>query len=142
MPLRSLKVADYMSRHPAVLTANMPIEEAVCKLLETDLTGGPVVDETKSVIGFLSEQDCLAMMLEGTYHKEQSATVADCMSPVALTVNSDTAIVDLAQQFGSNRPKIYPVVDYSHKLVGVISRTHVIRAIALHLNDSYINRAR
>ncbi|WP_241974288.1 CBS domain-containing protein [Aliidiomarina minuta] len=139
MTIRSLKVGDYMSRHPAVLTATMPIEEAVDKLLKADLTGGPVVDLNKKVVGFLSEQDCLAMMLEGTYHKEQSATVADCMSAEVVTVNADTAILDLAQQFGSNRPKVYPVVDYQGKLVGVISRTHVLKAINLHLQDSYAN---
>lgn len=139
MPLRSLKVADYMSRHPAILTPDMPIEQAVAKLIEADLTGGPVIDANKRVVGFLSEQDCLAMMLEGTYHKEQSATVADCMSPEVLTVNSDMAVLDLAQQFGSNRPKVYPVVDYNNRLVGVVSRTQILKAIHLHLNDSYQN---
>jgi predicted transcriptional regulator len=139
MPIRSLKVGDYMSRRPAVLTPHMPIEEAVSKLLQADLTGGPVVDEQKKVVGFLSEQDCLAMMLEGTYHKEQSATVSDCMHHEVLTVNMDTGILDLAQQFGSNRPKVYPVVDYNNRLVGVISRTQVMKAIDLHLKDSYSN---
>lgn len=137
MPLRSLKVGDYMSRHPAVLTANMPIEEAVERLLRANLAGGPVVDAKKQVIGFLSEQDCLAHMLEGTYHKERSATVADCMNTEVVIVNSDTAILDLAQRFGSNRPKIYPVVDYENRLQGVISRTQVMIALDLHLRDSY-----
>lgn len=137
MAIRSLKVGDYMSRHPAVLTPNMPIEEAVEKLLRANLTGGPVIDEHKKVVGFLSEQDCLAMMLEGTYHKEQSANVSDCMSHEVVTVNADTGILDLAQQFGASRPKVYPVVDYSNRLVGVIARTQVLRAIDLHLRDSY-----
>lgn len=142
MAIRSLKVGDYMNRHPAILTLNMPIEKAVDELLKANLIGGPVVDDKKRVVGFLSEQDCLAMMLEGTYHKEQSAAVQDCMSPGVLTVNIDTAIVDLAQQFGSNRPKIYPVVDHANHLVGVVTRTHVLRAIALHLKDSYAAMAR
>lgn len=138
MAIRSLKVGDYMNRHPAVLTLKMPIEEAVDKLVKANLIGGPVVDENNHVVGFLSEQDCLAMMLEGTYHQEQSATVEDCMSHGALTLNIDTAIVDLAQQFGSNRPKVYPVVDHTNRLVGVVTRTHVLRAITLYLQDSYV----
>lgn len=139
MPLRSMKVGDYMSRHPAILTPGMPIEEAVTKLIDADLTGGPVIDDTKRVVGFLSEQDCLAMMLEGTYHKTQSATVADCMSSEVLTVNGDMAVLDLAQQFGSNRPKVYPVVDYNNRLIGVVSRTQILKAIHLQLKDSYTN---
>lgn len=137
MSLRSMKVADYMSRHPAVLKPEMPIEHAVANLIEASSIGGPVVDDTQRVVGFLSEQDCLAMMLDGTYHQEQAATVADCMSAEVLTVNLDMAVLDLAQLFGSNRPKVYPVVDYNDRLVGVVSRTQILKAIHLHFNDSY-----
>ncbi|WP_194755561.1 CBS domain-containing protein [Aliidiomarina indica] len=137
--MRSMKVQDYMNRHPVKFTRDMPVETAVAMLIAANQSGGPVVDDDKQVIGFLSEQDCLAMMLEGTYHKEQSATVADCMANEVLTVNSDMAILDLAQQLGHKRPKVYPVVDYAKQLVGVISRTDVLRAIDLHLRDSYAN---
>lgn len=137
MPLRSLQVSDYMSRYPAILTPHMPIEEAVAKLIEADLTGGPVIDATKRVVGFLSEQDCLGMMLEGTYHNEQSANVEDCMSNAVLTVYDDMDVLDLAQKLGANKPKVYPVVDHNNRLVGVISRTQVLKAIHLHLKDAY-----
>ncbi|TRW49830.1 CBS domain-containing protein [Aliidiomarina halalkaliphila] len=137
--MRSMKVHDYMNRHPVKFTREMPVETAVAMLIAASQSGGPVVDDDKQVIGFLSEQDCLAMMLEGTYHKEQSATVADCMSNEVVTVNSDMAILDLAQELGNKRPKVYPVVDYAKQLVGVISRTDVLRAIDLHLRDSYAN---
>ncbi|RUO36580.1 CBS domain-containing protein [Aliidiomarina sanyensis] len=137
--MRSVKVQDYMNRHPVKFTRSMPVETAVSMLVSANQSGGPVIDEHGAVIGFLSEQDCLAMMLEGTYHKEQSATVEDCMSAEVVTVNSDMAILDLAQQLGNQRPKVYPVVDYANQLVGVISRTDVLRAIDLHLRDSYAN---
>lgn len=52
MPLRSLKVADYMSRHPAVLKPSMPIEEAVARLIDAQSIGGPVIDDLKQVVGF------------------------------------------------------------------------------------------
>lgn len=138
MPLRSLKVSDYMSRYPAVLTPHMPIEEAVAKLIAADLTGGPVVDVNKQVVGFLSEQDCLGMMLEGTYHNEQSANVEDCMSSAVLTVYEDMDVLDLAQKLGANKPKLYPVIDYTNRLVGVISRTQVLKAIHSHLKQAYL----
>jgi len=137
--MRSMKVQDYMNRYPVVFSPKMPIEEAVERLVNAHQTGGPVVDDKKAVVGFLSEQDCLQMLLEGVYHKSQSATVEECMHETVLTVNSDMAIVDLAQQLGKNKPKIYPVVDYSNKLVGVITRADILRAIDLHLKDSYAN---
>lgn len=135
--MRSMKVADYMNRYPVIFKPHMPVEEAVEKLLYASQTGGPVVEGKRTVVGFLSEQDCLQMMLEGVYHNEQSATVADCMHTEVLTVNSDMAIVDLAQNLGSQKPKLYPVVNYTRELVGVISRTDILRAIDLHLRDSF-----
>ena len=135
--MRSIKVQEYMNRHPLKFTRKMPVEEAVSLLVAANQSGGPVVDENKQVIGFLSEQDCLRMMLKGTYHNEQSANVEDCMSSEVLTVNMDAAVVDLAQTLGSNKPKVYPVVDYEQQLVGVISRTDVLRAIDLYQRESH-----
>ncbi|RUO22317.1 CBS domain-containing protein [Aliidiomarina iranensis] len=135
--MRSIKIKDYMNRHPLKFTRKMPVEEAVALLVSANQSGGPVVDQNAQVIGFLSEQDCLQMMLKGTYHNEQSANVEDCMSAEVLTVNVDTAIVDLAQTLGSNKPKVYPVVDYEGQLVGVISRTDVLRAIDLYQRESH-----
>ncbi|CUS48915.1 CBS domain-containing protein [Idiomarinaceae bacterium HL-53] len=136
--MRSLKVSEYMNRHPITFTPSMAIEDAVSRLLGAQQSGGPVINERRELIGFLSEQDCIMMMLEGTYHQEQSATVADCMSKHApVTVSDEMAIVDLAQQLGSGKPKLYPVVDEMNCLVGVINRTDILRAIDLHLQDAY-----
>lgn len=137
--MRSLKVSEYMNRHPITFTSSMPIEDAVNRLLTGHQSGGPVINDKREVIGFLSEQDCIMMMLEGVYHQEQSATVADCMSPkTPVTVSDDSAIVDLAQQLGSGKPKLFPVVDEVNRLVGVINRTDILRAIDLHLKDAYL----
>ncbi|RTE87306.1 MULTISPECIES: CBS domain-containing protein [Gammaproteobacteria] len=136
--MRSLKVSEYMNRHPITFTSAMPIEDAVHRLLSAQQSGGPVINENREVIGFLSEQDCIMMMLEGAYHQEQSATVADCMTAhEPVTVSDDMAIVDLAQQLGSGKPKLFPVVDEFNRLVGAINRTDILRAIDLHLSDAY-----
>jgi len=36
-----------------------------------------------------------------------------------------------------NKPKVYPVVDDQQNLIGIISRTDVLRAIDLHLRSGY-----
>ena len=58
-----LKVADYMHRHPVTFTVDMPVEMAVALLIKGRQTGGPVVDSNNKIVGFVSEQDCLARML-------------------------------------------------------------------------------
>ncbi|WP_417656649.1 CBS domain-containing protein [Pseudidiomarina aestuarii] len=139
--MQSLTVADYMNRHPVVFTASMSIEHAVERLLQSHQRGGPVVDDQQRVVGFLSEQDCLAAMLRDTYHNEQSANVGDCMfTGDVLMVADHHSITDLAQSMQSNKPKIYPVVDSNGVLVGIITRTDVLRAIDVHLQNHYRQR--
>jgi predicted transcriptional regulator len=140
--MQGMKISDFMSRHPVAFTPNESIESAVERLLQTKQRGGPVLDEQRKVIGFLSEQDCLAAMLRDTYHKEQTATVSDCMyRGEVLCVGADEAIADLAQRMEIGKPKIYPVIDMDTKqLVGVISRTDVLGAIDSYFQDSYRRR--
>lgn len=139
--MHSLKVVDYMNRHPVSFSPEMSIEAAVSVLLQSNQRGGPVVDAQHKLVGFLSEQDCLATMLRDTYHNEQSATVGDCMyRGDVVTIDADSSVTDLAQQMTANKPKMYPVVDADRQLIGVITRTDVLRAIDLHLRDGYSRR--
>ncbi|MGQ4275789.1 CBS domain-containing protein [Pseudidiomarina sp. E22-M8] len=140
--MESMKVADFMNRRPAVFTAKTPIEVAVERLLQTRQRGGPVVDDERRVIGFLSEQDCLATMLRDTYHKEMSANVGDCMfKGEVLSVYANDSITDIAQRMDAKKPKVYPVLDDDNRqLVGVISRTDVLGAIDSYFRDSYRRR--
>lgn len=141
--MQSVKIKDYMNRHPVVFTPEMAVERAVELLLQSQQRGGPVVDDERKVIGFLSEQDCLATMLRDTYHKEQSANVADCMyQGEVLCVHADDDIMNVAQQMGTHKPKIYPVIDGNQRhLVGLIERTDILRALDLHLRESYDGKA-
>ena len=132
-----LKVADQMNRHPVTFHAEMTLETAVDKLTDAGQLGGPVVDDQNKVVGFLSEQDCLARMLLSSYHDQVSAHVRDVMRMDVLTVKPYTGIIDLAQQMLGAKPKIYPVVDDNGLLVGVISRTDVLRAIDQELHSHY-----
>ncbi|WP_417658231.1 CBS domain-containing protein [Pseudidiomarina sp.] len=139
--MHSLKVVDYMNRHPVRFAPDMSIEAAVSILLQSSQRGGPVVDKQNKLVGFLSEQDCLAAMLRDTYHNEQSATVSDCMyQGEVVTVDANTSVTDLAQQMTANKPKMYPVINTDRQLVGVITRTDILRAIDLHLRDGYTHR--
>ncbi len=137
--MQSLKVSDYMNRQPVTFAPEMTIESAVTLLLQTGQRGGPVVDQQRNLVGFFSEQDCLATMLRDTYHNEQGATVADCMyQGGVLTVSANANITDLAQQMTNNRPKIYPVVDEHGQLVGVVTRTDILRAINEYLQCHHL----
>lgn len=132
-----LKVADYMNRHPVTFNVDMPVELAVDRLIKGHQTGGPVVDADKKIIGFLSEQDCLARMLMSTYHDQQSARVSDLMQTEVLTVKPYHGIIDLAQIMLHAKPKLYPVVDDDGYLLGIITRSDVLAAIDKELHSHY-----
>ena len=135
--MKSIRIADYMNKHPVTFNINMSVAEASQKLIHSPQNGGPVVDVYQHVIGFLSEQECLSHLLEDTYLSEPHTTVSDMMRTDVLTVGCEDSIVDLAQQMGNNKPKIYPVVDENKRLLGIISRTDILSAIDVHLRSFY-----
>ena len=132
-----LKVIDHLNRHPVTFTADMTLEAAVDKLSASCQIGGPVIDAQHKVVGFLSEQDCLSRMLVASYHDQMSAFVSDVMHKEVITVKPDTGIIELAQMMVQQKPKLYPVVDDNQRLIGVISRTNVLKAIDQELHSHY-----
>lgn len=133
--MKSLQVGDYMNRHPVFFQENIPVAEAVERLLTSIQRGGPVTNDKNKVVGFLSEQDCLAQMIESSYYREQVAHVKDCMKTDVLTVKAYDSVLELAQQMIREKPKIYPVVDDDGYLLGTISRADVLKAIDIQLRD-------
>ena len=127
--MKSLKVSDYMQLRPIKLTADMPVATAVDRLLKSGHIGAPVVDDSDTLIGWISEQDCLASLLESSYYCEEVAIVEDLMRSDVLTVRVEDGIIELAQQMLDVKPKVYPVIDEEGLLVGIISRRDVLKAM-------------
>ena len=138
--MESLSVGDYMNKSPVTFTTNMPVVEAVERLLRVQQTGGPVLDENNRVIGFLSEQDCLAQMLASSYYNEQISLVKDIMRTEVLSIKPYTSVLELAQQMLLAKPKFYPVVDDDGYLLGSINRNAVLNAIDVQFKDGYTRR--
>lgn len=136
--MESIKIKDHMNHRPVYFKGNETIVEAVEKLLQSKSSGGPVLTEQKEVIGFLSEQDCLKAMLSSSYHSgEASVNVSELMKTDVLTVKPYDSIVQVAENMSVSKPRVYPVVDDDNRLVGVIDRTNIIKALDLHLHAIY-----
>ena len=133
--MNNLQIAQYMIGKSLFFKKEMTIATAVEILLENPQFGGPVLDDVGHVIGWLSEQDCLAKMLEASYHCELVALVEDVMFKDVLILKSDMNVVDLAQIMLKKKPKIYPIVDDNNLFIGLISRKHVLKAISKQLED-------
>lgn len=132
--MENLQILHCMSGKSIFFKKEMPIETAVSKLLASKEIGGPVLDDRGHVIGWLSEQDCLAKMLEASYYCELVALVEDVMVNTPITVKATMSIIDLAQLMLSAKPKIYPVVDENNKFIGLIARKDVLAGMSKQLN--------
>ncbi|MBC7005832.1 CBS domain-containing protein [Photobacterium sp. BZF1] len=134
--MESLKVKDYMNVRPVTFEPKMSLSKALDKLLSAKQIGGPVVDETRKVVGFLSEQDMIHKLLKVGYHCHDTHTVEECMRADVLTVSPEDSIIELADTMAGQKPKIYPVVEYG-QLVGVITRRDVLTAISNQIGDCF-----
>lgn len=134
--MNSLKVKDYMTLQAVTFTVDMSLSAALNKVMKNVVMGGPVINEKEEVIGFLSEQDLLDKLVKASYHCQDSYTVGECMHSDVLSVSSDMSIIELADMMKVGKPKMYPVVD-NKKLVGVITRRDVLKAIGQSLNDCF-----
>jgi len=130
-----LQVKQFMTGKMLSFTKDMILETAVDKLLKSDLLGGPVIDTEGRVIGWLSEQDCLAKIIEANYYSEHAALVGDVMSSMPLSVSNTLSIVDIAQKMIREKPKMYPVIDEDNRYVGLITRKAILGAM-----NQYVSR--
>lgn len=138
--MSSILVKDYMQANVQVIKADASVREVVEHLLRWNITGAPVVDESRAVIGFVSEQDCMKEMLNSAFYAEDSAQVITIMRRDVLSVTPDTSILEIAETMLGNKPKNYPVIERG-KLVGLINRRHILQALKQH-SGSYFSPAR
>lgn len=126
--LAKITIADYMTKHLVTLNHNADVKDAIKKLLSHKITSAPVMDDTGHLVGMFSEKDCMKVVLEQAYNQGVFPKVGEYMSQQVVTVDADSSIVDLAENFQASSVRSFPVMDEG-KLVGIISRTDVLRAL-------------
>lgn len=127
--MQSLRVSDVMWNHIEPIRCGTALTKVVKILLHNHVTGLPVVDDHRKVIGFISEQDCIHALLVSNYHHEGDPTVDDVMFHNPVTISPEMSVVDLAQNLGAGKPKVYPVVDHG-RLIGIVTRTAILAELA------------
>jgi CBS domain-containing protein len=127
--LDSLKVRDYMSVNKVTFTPDMDILKAIKQLLESRISGAPVLDQHGNMVGFLSEKDCLEVALDSGYFQGTAAgKVSEFMTKGVEAIDVDTPIIEVVDMFIKGSYKRFPVV-MDNRLVGTITRSHILRAL-------------
>ena len=151
-----LTAADVMTRDVAVAKPGMSLLEAVKLMAHRHISGMPVVDQTGTIVGMLSEGDLmrwhegfterqarwLDMLAEGIDLapaflegiREQNRKIHSIMSRGAIAVTPETPARAVARLMHAKNIKRVPVVS-NGKLVGIIARSDLIRALAEKLAE-------
>ena len=126
--MRPRAVKDIMAKKLVIFQPDMHVRAAIESLLKHKISGAPVVDENGTLIGVLSEIDCMPTIIQDLYYSDSGGSVGDFMSTELTTVNSEMGLVDLAEIFQKKHFRRFPVVD-NGILVGQVSRRDVLKAI-------------
>lgn len=126
--LAKITIADYMTKNLMTVKAETDALAAIKQLLSHKITCAPVLDQSGQLVGMFSEVDCMKVVLSASYNQGMSGKVGDFMTKEIISVEADSSIVDLADKFQDSSLRSYPVFE-DKKLVGIVSRTDVLKAI-------------
>ena len=124
-------VTKYMATDLIIFTPDTEIIEAIDSMIENQISGAPVLNERKELIGMISEKDCITVIIDSVYHNQpiSKSKVANYMTTNLVTVNVEADVVDVANEFLKKNYKRFPVVDDKGRLVGQVSRRDILRAV-------------
>jgi len=126
-PMRTVTVAEAMTRNFPTVPPTMPVSELVTRLRRTGHHGFPVVDKEGSLCGVVTLSDVEAVMSKGN---PEGLTVGDVASKSPIVAYPDQYIHDVLVKFGSRDVGRIPVVDRNDpkRLLGCLRRHDIIRA--------------
>jgi acetoin utilization protein AcuB len=129
-----MKVADIMRTTLETIGPDEAVAEAVSILAEQHLSALPVVDHHDRLLGVISSTDVLQLLSEVS-DVERRATILEAtpvreiMTVKPVTVDFDADVHEAARQMLYG--EIHRVfVEYEGKLVGVLSQSDIVGAVA------------
>ena len=149
----TVKVRDIMSSPPIAVRPDATVRELAQIMADNNISGVPVVDEEGFLLGMVSEEDLILQdaelhfphylqifdgvifvesirKFEERFKKAFAAKVEDVMDTDPLTVSPDTELREVATLMADKDVNRLPVVDDEGRVVGVVARGDVLRAIA------------
>jgi len=129
-----MRVADIMQTAVRTVTSDTPVSEVVVSLADAQVTGLPVVDARARVVGVVSSTDLIAAQAETRSAAERDillehTSVRDIMTPKPLMIASTADVREAARHMLYAEVRRLFVED-DGTLVGVISHTDIVRAVA------------
>jgi len=146
-----MNAADVMTPDVITVHPDTPLDQVISVMLENRISGVPVMDKD-SLVGIISEGDLLRRVELGTqprrshlleafatatslaaeYARTHGRKASEVMTRAVITVGDDAPIAVIAEVMETHRVKRVPVLR-NGKLVGIVSRANLLRALAAKL---------
>jgi CBS domain-containing protein len=147
-----MKLSEVMTENPVAVGPETPLKDVADILLEHRISGVPVIGERLEVLGVVSEADIIAKevgpdprdrrliswLLGGRYvdrEKMAARTAAEAMGSPAITVTERQTVAEAARLMTDLGIKRLPVVDDDGALIGIVTRTDLVRAFSRSDNE-------
>lgn len=147
-----LTAKDIMTKDVITVKPETSIETLAALLMNNQISGVPVLDDSGALYGIVTENDLIsrnkrlhiptvvsfldaAIYLESSKRFEQevkrmaATKVAEICSRTVVTITEDTTLVDIATIMDEKKKHLLPVIK-NNKLVGVVGKRDVVRAVA------------
>jgi CBS domain-containing protein len=124
-------VTKYMVRASDMITFSpeQSIQEVIDIIIDKKISGAPVLDSHRKLVGIISEKDCLRIIVDQAYHNLPSSDrkVADYMTLKVKTLSPESDVVEAANEFLNTAIRRLPIIE-NGVLLGQVSRRDILRA--------------
>jgi len=133
-------VQDVMTPNPVTVELGTSVKEALVLLARHGVTSLPVIGSGRRIQGVVSEADLIRESIARDPRVQEISveestvtpprTVDEVFTPHAIVVHADDDLATAVELMTSTSVKSLPVVDRHHRLVGMVSRSDVVRLLA------------
>jgi CBS domain-containing protein len=133
----TILVSKYMTTQLITFRPDQTVLEVMELLIKNHISGGPVLNEKKELLGIISEGDCMKQIAESRYYNMpmNNILVEKHMIKNVDTITPNMTIFEVANLFYTSSRKRFPVLE-DGELVGQISRRDILKA-ALALKENW-----
>lgn len=140
-----MKVSEVMTSEVRTISGDEPLKEAARVMVKAGVSGLPVVDDDRKVIGIITEADFVTAEADRSWGRQRrrllanylgeaehptAKSVADAMTKKPHTVDGSSTVTEAARKMTELKVKRLPVVTPDGTLCGIISRADVMGAFA------------
>ena len=110
-------------------TPDQTIQEVIDTIINKGISGAPVLDKDRKLVGIISEKDCLRIIVDQAYHNLPTSDrkVSDYMTAQVKVLSSGSDMVEAANEFLRSPIRRLPIVE-NGVLIGQVSRRDILKA--------------